>query len=151
MVTDEEYAEALAEIERLEVLATENMHEESVRFCHLNRNRRNVARYELQKTQKILPIELQVVRLGDVVFAANPFELFLDYGLRIKARSKALQTFVIQLSGNGAGSEYSGYLPTARAMAGASYGAQVTSNMVGPQGGQMLVEETLKSIDLLWS
>jgi len=39
--------------------------------------------------------------------ATNPFELFLDYGMRIKARSKALQTFVVQLA-----CDSSGYLPT---------------------------------------
>ena len=45
-------------------------------------------------------------------FATNPFELFLDYGMRIKGRSPALQTFVLQLT-----TPWCGYLPTERAVA----------------------------------
>ena len=63
----------------------------------------------------------------------------------MKSRSKALQTFVIQLAGSGT------YLPTDRAAAGGGYSAIVQSNRVGPEGGQVLVERTLKLIDTLWS
>ena len=42
-----------------------------------------------------------------MAFMSCPFELFLNFGNIIKARSKAKQTFIIQLA-NGAG----GYLPT---------------------------------------
>ena len=90
-------------------------------------------------------MELHALRLGDVAIATSPFELFLDFGLRIKARSKALQTFIVQLVG-----DTSGYLPTVRAVGARSYGAEVASNTVGPEGGKVLVEETLKSIDELW-
>ena len=44
-------------------------------------------------------MELHVLRLGDVAIATNPFELFLDYGVQIEARSPAMQTFLIQLAG----------------------------------------------------
>lgn len=68
--------------------------------------------------------------------------------MRIKARSKALQTFIIQLAGGG---KYTGtYLPTARAEAGQSYGACMYSNEVGSKGGQELVEATLEAIEELW-
>ena len=89
-------------------------------------------------------MELHVVRIGDVVFATNSFELFLDYGIRIKARSPAVQTFLVQLAGGGT------YLPTARAVAGKGYGGGVYDNLVGPEGGQSLVEETVKLINELW-
>ncbi|MFC1672085.1 hypothetical protein ACFL01_02995 [Planctomycetota bacterium] len=92
-----------------------------------------------------LTMELHVMRLGDVAFCTNPFELFLDYGLRIKARSRAAQTFVIQLA-----CDMVGYLPTAKAVAGAGYGATVSSNPVGPEGGDQLVETTIERINSLW-
>jgi len=46
----------------------------------------------------VKPAELHVLRLGDVAMVTCPFELFIDYGMRIQARSKALLTFVVQLS-----------------------------------------------------
>ena len=57
-----------------------------------------ITRYELQKTVNVFPIEVHIVRLGDIAIATNPFELFLDYGNQIRARSKAKQTFLIQLA-----------------------------------------------------
>lgn len=105
-----------------------------------------VQRYEMQKTNPAptYDAEIHVVRLGDIVICTNPFELFTDYGIRIQARSKALQTFTIQLAGPGT------YLPTAKAVEGGSYSAIVQSNQVGPEGGQVLVNETVKHIDFLW-
>ena len=105
-----------------------------------------VKRYEqLQKDPNATyPVEIHVVRLGDLVVCSNPFELFCEYGIRIKARSKATQTFIVQMSGFGS------YLPTARAQAGGHYSAVPQSNIIGPEGGQMLVDKTVKIIDELW-
>ncbi|MHC4714372.1 MAG: hypothetical protein ACYTAN_14065 [Planctomycetota bacterium] len=90
--------------------------------------------------QEPLPVELHILRIGDVVIATNPFELFLDYGLQIKAKSPAAQTVLIQIAGKG------WYLPTERAVKGGSYGAMPAVSVVGPEGGSELVEETLESI-----
>ena len=103
-----------------------------------------IERFELQKTQPTYPMEMHVVRIGEIVFATNHFELYLDFGLRIKARSKALQTFVVQLTGPGT------YLPSARSVGGGNYGSVPASNHVGPEGGNVLVEETLKAIGELF-
>ena len=105
-----------------------------------------VKRYEqLQKDPgATYPVEIHVVRLGDVVICSNPFELFCEYGIRIKARSKATQTFILQMSGFGS------YLPTERALAGGHYSAVPQSNIIGPEGGQMLVDKTVEIIDGLW-
>ena len=89
-------------------------------------------------------MELHVIRLGDIVIATNPFELFTDYGIQMKTRSPALQTFVIQLAGPGT------YLPSARAAQGGGYSAIAESNEVGPEGGHVLVEKTLEQINALW-
>jgi hypothetical protein len=85
-----------------------------------------------------------VLRIGDVALCTNPFELFTDYGIRIQARSKALQTFVIQLVGDGP------YLPTEKALRGGSYSAVIQSNMVGPEGGEILVDRTVEVINGMW-
>ncbi len=83
-----------------------------------------------------------------MVICTNPFELFADYGVQMKARSPAAQTFVVQLAGGpGSGS----YLPTERAVGGGGYSAIVQSNPIGPQGGQMLVERTVEAINSLWT
>jgi hypothetical protein len=106
-----------------------------------------VARYEQQGENPTNPTEVHVVRVGDVVFATNPFELYVDYGARIRGRSCALQTFLVQLAdGSGLGS----YLPTQRALDGGSYSAVIKSCWVGAEGGQMLVDKTVETIDALF-
>lgn len=106
-----------------------------------------VDRFERQKTEPnpILETELHIIRIGDAVVCTNQFELFTDYGIRIKGRSKAEQTFVVQLVGPGT------YLPTDRAVRGGHYSAIVHSNHVGPEGGQILVDKTVELIDSMWA
>ena len=106
-----------------------------------------VEQYENQNNNLFYPVELHAIRLGDVAFASNPFELFVDYGFRITGKSKAKQTFVIQLSGGDSG----GYLPTKRAIEGEGYrGYSAMVNWVGPKGGNVLVKETVSLINSLW-
>ncbi len=101
-----------------------------------------IARYRRQQLTEIYNIESHVIRFGDVAFSTNPFELFLDFGNRIKARSYARQTFIVQLCcGRG------GYLPTARAEEGGHYSAYVSSGNVGHEGGDLFVRRTLKEIN----
>ncbi|MGI6416708.1 MAG: hypothetical protein ACOX1P_13635 [Thermoguttaceae bacterium] len=95
------------------------------------------------------------------------FDLYTDFAVRMKARSKAVQTFVVQLANGAAAPQppadapedrkthwhYSSsgtYLPSERAVKGGGYGAVVQSNVVGPEGGQLLVEETLKMINAMF-
>ena len=106
-----------------------------------------VRRYEEQQAATVEPfvMELHVIRLGDIAIATNSFELFTDFGIAMKARSPALQTFVIQLTGPGT------YLPSARAVGGGGYSAIVESNAVGPEAGQGLVDRTIDHLNELWS
>lgn len=101
-------------------------------------------RYEIQKSNPKIEIDIHILKIGDIVFATNPFECYLDYGMRIKAQSRAIQTFIVQLTGGGT------YLPTERAVKGGGYGAISPSCVVGPEGGKELVEETIKCIDELF-
>jgi hypothetical protein len=106
-----------------------------------------VKRYERQQAGTVEPfnMELHVLRVGDIAIATNAFELYTDYGIQIKARSSALQTFVIQLAGTGT------YLPTERAVHGGGYSAIVQSNEVTPAAGQVLVDRTIDRINAFWS
>jgi hypothetical protein len=115
------------------------------RFWLMGRARGVMERYRRQDSVPEFPMELHVIRLGDVVLATNPFELFLDFGVRMKARSRAEQTFLIQLA-----CDTAGYLPTAKAMATGGYGAEIASNQVGPEGGQVLVDRTVAVINSLF-
>ncbi len=110
-----------------------------MKWCEGVRNR-----FEVEQIEPRLPVEVHVLRLGDAVFATNPFELYLDFGTQIQARSQAAHTFLVQLAGAGT------YLPTARAIAGKSYGAIPASTPVGPDGGAELVAWTVEAIQALW-
>lgn len=146
MVTPAEYEAVKANYDRLEKEYAAKP-DAPVRVSTTTRCREILERYREQKHAPNLPEELHVIRLGDIAFATNRFELFLDYGLRIKARSKALQTFVVQLA---AGFTRSSYLPTARAISGGGYSAGIFDNAIGAEGGQVLVEETVGTIASLW-
>ncbi|MCW5981515.1 MAG: hypothetical protein KIT09_25745 [Bryobacteraceae bacterium] len=115
------------------------------RYAMIRRASAVMERYKRQESVTEFPMELHVIRVGDVALATNPFELFLDFGLRMKARSRAEQTFVVQLA-----CDTAGYLPTAKAVAGGGYGAEIASNKVGPEGGQALVERTVAAINALF-
>ncbi|MFW6060524.1 MAG: hypothetical protein ACODAQ_10100, partial [Phycisphaeraceae bacterium] len=101
-------------------------------------------RYELQQREPKIETEVHVLRLGEVAFATNRFEYYLDFGLQIKARSPATQTFVVQLAGPGT------YLPTQRAASGKSYGAVPASTLVGPEGGRELADWTVAALEQMW-
>jgi hypothetical protein len=104
-----------------------------------------VERWKLQQTTGSITIHSSIVRLGSVVFCTNPFELFVEYGLRIRARSKARQVFNFQLT-NGQG----GYLPTDAALSGGSYSSKPASTLVGPRGGDILTETIITEVNRLW-
>jgi hypothetical protein len=154
IITEDEFRDARAGLAALEQIPPASgvdtgtaLKQDSVCFARKFRCRRILDRYEEQKRDATQPVELHVIRLGDVVFATNPFELFLDFGLRITGRSPAVQTFLVQLAAGGWG----GYLATAKGVAGESYSACLYCNEVGPEGGQQLVEETLKTMHELWT
>ena len=92
-----------------------------------------------------MPTECHFVRLGDIAFASNPYEYFLDYGIQIKLRSPFIQTFLVQLAGAGS------YVPSPRAAAGGGYGAVAASCPVGPEGGQVLADETVTQLRELFT
>jgi hypothetical protein len=108
------------------------------------REQRVAERLALQEAHPEIFIEVHAARLGDLAFASNPFEFYLDYGLQIQERSRAVQTFLIQLAGPGS------YLPTPRAIAGGAYGAVPASTEVGPESARLLVDWTVNAVNAFW-
>jgi hypothetical protein len=142
-VTDEEYAslqEQMAEARADHLGTTYTSLRARIAWCQLA-----VDRYENPPAS--VPVEINVMRLGDTAFVTAPFELYLDFGDRIKGRSPAVQTFVVQLAGSGG---VGSYLATERAARGLSYGAVPTSCTVSPAGGQVLVDEVVATISRMF-
>ena len=86
------------------------------------------------------PMEFHALRIGDVGFVSEYFELYFEFGQRIAARSPFIQTFVIQLAGPG------GYLATERATKNGGYGTGPLIGPVSPKGGQEFVEAAVKEL-----
>jgi hypothetical protein len=157
LISDEEYAYAKAELATLDQQSFKTdgdpiarLDENSKRVAGRNRFRRIIARYESQSAEPKLPMEMHVLRLGDIAFASNRFELYMDFQHRIQARSPFVQTFIVQLAGTpGAGGGT--YLATERGAWGKGYSASMFCNEVSPQGGQELVEATVASLQALYS
>lgn len=104
-----------------------------------------IKRWEQQNESSEFTFKMDVLRIGEASFATNPFELFCEYGLRIKARSNSRYTFVVQLA-----NDNGGYLPTQAALAGGSYSSKPASTTCGPQSGDLLVDITVKEINDFW-
>jgi hypothetical protein len=146
LVSESEYAEAKAACEQAAAQIAKDPKAAERAFRRMKWYEVTVQRFERQRTdpKPTWEVELHVLRIGDAAVCTNPFELFTDYGIRMKARSKAVQTFVVQLVGPG------GYLPTERAVRGGHYSAIVHSSLVGPEGGQVLVDRTVEMIHSMW-
>jgi hypothetical protein len=144
-VTEAEYLEAKKSFEAY-VATRRNKRYAAGEISSLHGYAGIMRRYETQDENPYYRAEIHTARLGNLAFASNPFELFLDYGLQIKALSKADQTFIIQLA-NDSGS----YLPTEKAEKGGHYSAVVASGKTGHEGGAILVNKTLQSINEMFT
>ncbi|GAA5219407.1 hypothetical protein [Membranihabitans marinus] len=142
-----EYVEARQTMVELQRQITADPNKSDQHYVRMTWNQSIVERYEAQKLNPnpYFQTEVHVLRIGDIAIWTNQFELFTDYGIQVQVRSKALQTFAIQLAGPGS------YLPTEKAVAGGGYSAVCQSNIAGPEGGQILVEYILESIDEFWN
>ena len=143
--TMEEYHHAVRE---LEYYIDKNKDKEVFNFednARMHVHAGTIRRYREQQNMEIVPIEMHVIRFGNISIVTNPFELFLDYGNRIKARSYAEQTFIAQLCCGGLG-----YLPTEKAEKGSHYSAYISSGWVGHEGGDLLVRKTIEEINDMW-
>ena len=141
MVTEEEFKESKAFCDAVAKQENPDPRQSLDRMW----NQGIVDRYGRQQENPYYSMEMHTLRLGDVAVSTNPFELYTEFGVRIRARSKAIQTFVVQLAcSSGA------YLPTVEAIQGGSYSTAVYSNLVGPEGGDSLVDQTVEAINAMW-
>ena len=142
-VTPKEYEEAVEALQKYAAKVKDHVNFDDNAKMHIHTG--TIVRWEEQHTKDIEPVEVHIARLGNVAIATNPFELFLNYGNKIRARSRARQTILIQLA---CGSE--GYLPTEKAEKGSHYSAYVSSGTVGHEGGEMLVRKTTEEINKMF-
>lgn len=108
-----------------------------------NRYENVIEKYKLQFESERPAFDTHVVAIGDVAFASTGFELYQDFMHRVQARSPFIQTFVVQITGDGSGT----YLPTKRAQEAKGYGASIYSTQVGCEGGQQWVEAVLERLE----
>lgn len=149
LVTARDYAEAKVSVENARKEIEANPQSANHLYRKMQWETETLRRYEQQQRVRrpMYEMELHVIRLGDIAICTNEFELFADYGIRIQARSPALQTFIIQLAGS---EGWGAYLPTEKAVKGGAYSAVIHSSLVGPEGGQELVDRTVEILEELW-
>jgi hypothetical protein len=145
-VSEAEYQEALALVETVKRSFSAEHKMQTADCVPLFAPVGVILRWQEQQETTTYAFDVHLLRIGRAVLATNPFELFTEYGMRIKARSPADQTFIAQLSNGGK----SGYLPTELAVQGGSYSSKAASTTCGPEGGDRLVEETLQGLADLW-
>lgn len=162
-----DYVKAIAEVERLIAIMPEK--EAFIAFCEevkanekipgrpgpydsklhhfvLIKNAKAVIkRYEMQDANPNIEFNLNTVRIGDTAIANNPFELYLEFGQIMKARSKAKQTLLVQLSA----ASFS-YLPSPAAEKFGGYGGLIINGHVGSDGGYLLSDITVETINRLF-
>ena len=100
-----------------------------------------LARAKEQDTVKEYTFEMHVTRIGDVAFVTCPFELYLMYGQVIKARSAAVQTFIVEKCGSG------GYLPTITSENSVGYSGGINVGKVGHEGGYRFCDLAVECIN----
>lgn len=144
LVTEEEKEAALAAY-----LEQRKLHEDMRDFTEMEAYKLSidagiVVRWELQQKIQEHPVEIHALRIGSARMATNPFELFVEYADRIRARSGGGNIAVVQLACG-----YQGYLPSAAAISHGGYSALVCNGLYGADGGDILVEETLQLLQKL--
>lgn len=101
---------------------------------------------EMKGKSPTVPVELQVVRIGDAAFVTNPTEFFAGLGLAIKRGSPWQPTMVVELA-NG----YAGYAPTGIAFSEGGYETRTArSSFLAPGAGEAIVETSLDLLKTLY-
>lgn len=98
------------------------------------------------KQHNPLPVRVNVLRIGDAVLCTNPAELFVEFGLQIRAMSPARVTFVSELCDG-----YAGYVPTLLAFSRGGYETWCApSSQLDLSAGEQIVAATEKLMKAAW-
>jgi hypothetical protein len=93
-----------------------------------------------------VPCEVQVLRLGDALLVAVEGELFVVYGLRIRARSPAPVTFI-----SGYSNGYQGYIVTPETFDEGGYEASLGPwTRIGGGGGEQVTARARALMRVVW-
>lgn len=93
--------------------------------------------------EETIPIEIQAFRLSpDLAIVTLPGEVFVEFGLHIKANSPFATTLVIELA-----NDAPGYIPTKKAFVEGGY--EATNSRVAPGGGEQMVAAAIELLQEL--
>ena len=145
LVSAEEYEASAKEVMRIKAVFSKEHPMTMADVVKAFEPQGDVLRWELQQKTRTFSFASHILRIGSIAIATNPFELYHEFALRMRARVKAQQLFVVQLA-NGLG----GYLPTETAIQGGSYSSKSASTICGPDGGDMLVQKTVTEVNALF-
>lgn len=87
-------------------------------------------------TDRIMEIQLQGIRINDVIFIAVPAEVFVEIGLQLKKRAPQ-KTYIV-----GVANGYIGYLPTREAYAVGGY--EVVSAKCTPAAHELFIDKAVE-------
>lgn len=88
---------------------------------------------------------IQAIRIGDLGICTMPFEVLVEIGLELKAKSPAADTFTVELANGGYG-----YLPTPSQHAFGGYETWMGTNKVQKDASEILVKNLLEMLGELF-
>lgn len=95
----------------------------------------------MERKEETITVQLQAIRIGDLVVCAIPFETFVEIGLDLKKRSPFPQTMVVGLA-NGR----HGYLPTLEQHKLGGYETWLGTNQVQEDTSVILTDNLLEML-----
>ncbi|MEN6544418.1 MAG: hypothetical protein ABFE07_00075, partial [Armatimonadia bacterium] len=88
---------------------------------------------------------VMALRVGDLGIVGLPGEIFVEYGLQIKARSPFARTLTVELA-----NDYLGYCPTDKALDEGSYETRLARTAKAARGTEgLFVEASVKALERL--
>ncbi len=99
-----------------------------------------------KRNEKEITTWVQAFRIGEIAFVTQPGELFVEWGLNLKASSPFPWTYPVELCG-----DYIGYLVTPEAEAAIGYESlNCWVSRIGPDGVNELVDSGKDLLNVLW-
>lgn len=91
-------------------------------------------------------VPVHVIRIGDVLLATQPCELYCQFGIDIKRRSPSQYTGICSITDG-----YNGYCPTMSGIMGGGYsGEPIWWTRLAPEGGYQIVDTAAKLMNQVW-